>query len=192
MKKQSNGPRASRIVGTASLAGGWRTRTENRAPALPPEHFPAFVSRLGREEGPAARAVEFGILTLARQAELAGTQWSDFSESMWRIPGQLRKCGDPRLVPLSARAIEVLQGLPRHGEFVFGRDTEHPLRSTSLLQILRRVNDADGGRWIDSLGRPIMFAGFRRTFCEWATKIAHSPWSWPRSRSARATPFVDL
>jgi predicted DNA-binding transcriptional regulator AlpA len=142
---------------------------------LPPEQLPAFVSRLGREDSAAARAVEFGILTLARHAELAGTQWSDLSESMWRIPGQLRRCGDPRVVPLSRRAIEILRGLPRHGEFVFARDTEHPLRSTSLLQILRRVNDADRGRWIDSFGRPVVFAGFRRTFCEWATEIAHFP-----------------
>jgi hypothetical protein len=58
---------------------------------------------------------------------------------------------------------------------VFARAPGQPLRSTSLQQVLRGVNNADGDQWIDSLGRPIMFAGFRRAFCEWAAEIAHYP-----------------
>ena len=43
-------------------------------------------------------------------------------------------------VPLSARALQILEALPREGEFVFiGARANRPLSNMALLETLRRI-----------------------------------------------------
>jgi integrase len=148
-------------------------RERVRAPSLPAADVPAFVSGLQQVDGMAARALEFGILTLVRQSELIGARWADIHDMRtWRIPRQVRKNNQSRMLPLSPYAVEVLQQIPDGGELLFGRATGLPLSPTSLAHTLRRVSHADGGGWLDRFGRPITFVGFRDSFREWASEIA--------------------
>jgi integrase len=57
--------------------------------------------------------IEFAIATGMRRGEILRMRWSDvnFSDSLLSIP--ITKNGHPRLIPLSTRAIEILQHLKR-------------------------------------------------------------------------------
>jgi integrase len=148
-------------------------RERVRAPSLPAADVAAFVSALHQVDSVAARALEFGILTLVRQSELIGARWADIHDMRtWRIPGQLRMNNQSRILPLSSYAVEVLQRIPDRGELIFRRATGLPVSTTLVAQALRRVRNADGSGWFDRFGRPITFAGFRDTFREWASEIA--------------------
>jgi integrase len=151
-------------------------REVGTAPSLPVADVPAFIRRLKQIDSIPARALEFGILTLARESELVGMRWADIYEmSTWNIPGQSRKSGQPRRVLLSRAAAEVLERLPRHGELVFGSATDRPLSAGARLAILRAVGRADGERWLSRMGRPICATGFRNSFREWADAFGGDP-----------------
>ena len=55
-----------------------RKQNRKRA-ALAYRDAPAFMARLQRAEGIAARALEFAILTAARTGEVIGAEWSEVS-----------------------------------------------------------------------------------------------------------------
>jgi integrase len=77
--------------------------------------LPAFLEALRGGDGIAARALEFAILTAARTGEVIGARWSeiDLAARVWTIPGQRMKGGREHRIPLSQRAIELLERLPR-------------------------------------------------------------------------------
>jgi integrase len=80
--------------------------------ALPYAELPAFMEKLRRQEGPAAHALEFIILTAARltEARNATTQEIDHSNKVWTVPGERMKGGKEHRVPLCKRAIELAAG----------------------------------------------------------------------------------
>ena len=55
---------------------------------MPYDDVPAFMARLGREPGTAAKALAFVILTAARTGEALGMTWDevDLDEATWTIP----------------------------------------------------------------------------------------------------------
>jgi integrase len=55
------------------------------------------------------------ILIGQRRSEIAEMRWSeiDFGAKLWSLPKERSKNGQAHSVPLSAQAIEILQGLPR-------------------------------------------------------------------------------
>jgi integrase len=68
-------------------------------------------------------------------------------------------------VPLSDRAVEILENLPREGEFVFvGSRAGTPLSNMALLMTLRRMGRGD-----------LTAHGFRSTFKDWATETTAYP-----------------
>ena len=70
--------------------------------------------------------VKLLFLTAQRRTNVSEMKWADIdlSKGEWIIPGDDHKSKREHLVPLSAAAIEVLNGLLRAGEFVFsGRVT---------------------------------------------------------------------
>ena len=99
-------------------------------PALPYTELPEFMIELRRREGLGARALEFTILTAARTNEVIGAKWDeiDFATKVWTVPAARMKAGREHRVPLSDRALAILQSLPReHGsEFVFIGTKEVP------------------------------------------------------------------
>ena len=100
--------------------------------ALPYDKLPTFIAGLRARDATAAAALEFCILTAARSGEVFGARWEeiDLSNRLWTVPAKRMKAAREHRVPLSARAIEILQGLKdaRTGHFVFaGRKPKRPL-----------------------------------------------------------------
>ena len=95
------------------------------------------------------------------------------------VPAERMKGGKEHTVPLSDRAVEILEALPRSGsDFVFesGR-AGHPISNMAMTMTLRRMGRGD-----------LTVHGFRSTFRDWAAeqtqpRTTWSRWRW-RTRSA--------
>ena len=59
------------------------------------------------------------LITGARRSEVGGMRWSEITAEGWRLSADRSKGAKGHLVPLSSLAREVLEGVPRIGEFVF-------------------------------------------------------------------------
>ena len=136
--------------------------------ALPYDELPDFLARLREQEGIAARALEFLILTAARTGEVIGARWDeiDLSRKTWTIPAGRMKAHREHRVPLSARALATLDEMKAsrqedaHEAFVFpGRKSKTPLSNMAFLMLLRRMGRGD-----------LTAHGFRATFTTWASE----------------------
>ncbi len=58
-------------------------------------------------------AIAFALATACRQGEILALRWTDVDEERRVARLHITKNGDPRSVPLSAQALEVLRALPR-------------------------------------------------------------------------------
>jgi integrase len=145
--------------------------------ALPYTEIAAFMRALRQQDGIAARAFEFAILTLARTGEVLGARTNeiDVTAKIWTVPAGRMKAGREHRVPLSERALLVLdemKALRPAGEaqdeaaaFVFpGAKRGKPLSNMAFLMLLRRM------------GRDVLTAhGFRSTFRDWAAESTGFP-----------------
>ena len=124
--------------------------------AMPYREVPAFMAQLRDQNGVAARALEFLILTAARTGEVIEATWSeiDLAAGWWVIPGARMKTGEEHRIPLSARAIEILQALPRKGERMFPE-----VHEKTLYRIVTKT-----------FGLPYTAHGFRSSFGDWCTE----------------------
>ena len=79
-------------------------------PALPYDELADFVAMLRSQEGIAARALEFLILTATRTGEVIGARWEevDLGEKSWVVPAARMKAGREHRVPLSGAAAGIL------------------------------------------------------------------------------------
>ena len=111
----------------------WRGLLENLLPptrkirnvrhlaAMPYSDVRAFLAELRKRDRLPARALEFTILTAARTGEVLQARWSeiDFDARVWTVPASRTKAHREHRVPLSLRALEILQWLPRSGDQIF-------------------------------------------------------------------------
>jgi integrase len=125
--------------------------------ALPHAELPSFLAALREQQGIAARALEFTILTAARKGEVIGMQWSeiDLAEKVWTVPAQRMKSGREHRCPLSTRVLVILQEMqalrPVADAYVFA------ITKKSMLDLLHTL-------------RPrLTVHGFRATFKTWAS-----------------------
>jgi integrase len=74
------------------------------------------------ELGLAGPLVKLMLLTGCRRGEVAGMRWSeiDTAARVWTIPASRSKNKHAHTVPLALKAWNVIEALPRTGEFVFG------------------------------------------------------------------------
>jgi integrase len=81
-------------------------------PALPYAELPAFMQKLRQVEGPAARALEFTILTAARTEEVILARPEEIAgpDKLWTAPPEHMKLKREHLVPLCDWAIDLLGG----------------------------------------------------------------------------------
>ena len=65
-----------------------KVRRVEHHPALPYPRSAAFMAELRQQEGIAARALEFTILTAARTGEVIGARWNEINiaERLWTFP----------------------------------------------------------------------------------------------------------
>jgi integrase len=145
-------------------------RVEHHA-ALPYAELPSFLARLREQEGVAARALEFATLTAARTGSVIGARWSemDLLDKTWTLPATRMKAGREHRVPLSARALAILEGMQpdRRAEdaFVFpGGKNGRPLSNMAFLMLLRRMGLGD-----------VTAHGFRSSFRDWTAERTNFP-----------------
>ena len=134
-------------------------------PAMPFKEIPAFMAELRKRDDISTRALEFLILTAARTGEIIGAQRReiDIEEKLWTVPRSRTKSGRQHRVPLSPRAIELLESLPLPEDpnaFVFpGRQPGKPLSNMAMLKLIRDMGRVN-----------IVVHGFRSTFKDWAAE----------------------
>jgi integrase len=145
-------------------ARGKVRKVEHHA-ALPYGELPGFLAALREQEGISARALEFTILTAARTGETIFARWSelDLLDKTWTIPAARMKAGREHRVPLSARALAILQEMQAHRHaddgFVFpGGKPRKPLSNMAFLRLLRRMKRDN-----------LTAHGFRSSFKDWAS-----------------------
>jgi integrase len=154
----------------------WRGHLENLLPkktkvrrvehhsALPYSEIAAFMIALRQQQGVAARAFEFAILTAARSGEVIGARWDEINldERLWTVPGKRMKSGREHRVPLAESAIAVLEQMAaiRSSPYVFpGQGAGQPLGTTGLLFQINRLGRAG-----------LTVHGFRSTFSDWCAE----------------------
>jgi integrase len=135
--------------------------TRGHHAAMPFADVPGFVRALKAMPGIAPRALEFAILTAARTGEVLGARWDeiDMGAKLWTAPAERMKAGKEHRVPLSDRAMAVLEEMhqARVSEFVFpGLKRGAPLSNMALDTVLRRA------------GIEATVHGFRSSFRDWA------------------------
>jgi integrase len=133
--------------------------------ALPFGEVGAFMVKLRKQDGTAARALEFAILTAARTGEVIGATWTEVNlrDKMWIVPPGRMKGGREHRVPLSPRALEIVG--KAHNGFVFpGAGLDQPLSNMALLMLLRRMGQGD-----------VTVHGFRSAFRDWAAERTNFP-----------------
>lgn len=149
-------------------------------PALPYVEAGAFVADLRKRSSSSALALEFLMLTVTRTGETLGAKLSeiDAAERMWIVPPERMKAGKEHRVPLSPRAIEIVETMKARGakEFLFpGAGRGKPLSNMALLELMRGMKKPDGGAWCDRDGTAVVPHGFRSTFRDWAADRTSYP-----------------
>ena len=91
-------------------------------------------------------ALRLAPLTFVRPGELRGARWSEFDldAAEWRISADRMKMRQPHIVPLAARAVDILrelQPLTGKSEFVFPshRSLRRPMSENAILVALRAL-----------------------------------------------------
>ena len=158
----------------------WRGHLENLLPrrskvrrvehhaALPYSELSAFMLALRQQEGVAARALEFTILTAARTGEVIGARWEEINiaERLWSVPAERMKAGREHRVPLCGKALEIVEEMRAiGGNFIFpGGKRGKPLSNMAMTMLLRRMGHGDQ-----------TVHGFRSTFRDWAAERTNFP-----------------
>ena len=150
---------------------------KGRHAALDPEEAPEFMRALRAIPSTDARLLEFVILTVSRAgaARLARFDQVDVRSGVWRVPaaqmkdGRFRK-GEPFVVPLASRALEIVEGMRRAGvsasAFIFSDASDEPLNDTTLISLVRRMCRARP--WLDPSSKQwITVHGWRSVFRTW-------------------------
>jgi len=153
----------------------------SRAKAAPVEHHAAlpysevaeFMTALAQQEGVAALAMRFVILTAGRTGEVVGAQWReiDFNNALWTVPATRMKAGREHRVPLSEAALAVLSEAAKlrvshkpDAPVFPGRDMNKPLSGMAMLMTLRRMGRGD-----------LTTHGFRSCFRTWCAERTGYP-----------------
>jgi integrase len=132
-------------------------------PALPYAEAPAFMVELRKVTSVAAKALEFCILTAARTDDVIGAPWGEFdlSGKVWVVPAVRAKTDRDHRVPLSDRAVAILQEMAaiRQNDRVFpGLAEGGGMSNAALRNVLGRLREG------------ITTHGFRSTFKDWISE----------------------
>lgn len=134
--------------------------------AMPYDELPAFMEQLRARKAMAALALEFVILTGTRTNEALGATWAevDLGKAIWTISAGRMKAGREHRVPLSPRAVEILEAVkPLGGETIFKSDSGGELSTMAMSMLLRRMKIE------------VTVHGFRSTFRDWAAECTAYP-----------------
>ncbi len=134
---------------------------------------PGFFQRLVKErDSKSSLALQLTILTACRTSEvlMAKREEFDLDANIWTIPGERMKAGKPHRVPLSKKAVALVNELLKSnleqsaGLLFPGARKDRPLSNMSMTMVLRKLGHAD-----------LTVHGFRSTFRDWAAEETHYP-----------------
>jgi integrase len=145
-----------------------KVRRVQHHPALPFTEIPAFMAELRAMDDLPARLLEFLILTASRSGEGRSARWDEFDlkQAMWVIPPERMKGGREHKVPLSPRAVIILEQMARLrlSDFVFpGQSERRPISGIGLRRLLRKLRPG------------VTVHGFRSSFRDWAAETTNFP-----------------
>jgi len=130
--------------------------------------MPAFMAALRANRSLSAKALEFTILTAVRTNDTIGATWGevDRKAKTWTIPaarlkGKKGKLRPDHVVPLSDRALEILNGLPIGGATA-------PIFLLSNMAMLELLRDARPGE-------ELTVHGMRSSFKDWCSETTDYP-----------------
>jgi integrase len=149
-----SGDNPARWDGNLELMLGKRRDVQHHK-ALAYTELPAFMAKLRQQDGVAARALEFAILTCARTGEVALAEPNeiDAKEKLWTVPASHMKLRRTHLVPLSKRALELAEGAKaKDNKLLFD------FHEGALLVVLEKMGYGH-----------VTVHGFRAAFKSWAT-----------------------
>jgi integrase len=162
----------------------WRGMFEYRFPrqrkidrghytAMPYEKIPGFIQELRQrqERSTGAVALEFVILTACRKGEALGMTWDeiDWDKKLWTLPPERTKQGRQHQVPLSDRAVALLEQQKQYrngSEFIFTGYKRTKMAERNMMGVLQHM------------GLKSTVHGFRSTFRDWCgneTNFAREP-----------------
>jgi integrase len=149
----------------AVLAKPNKVRKVQHMAAISIEEIGGFVLQLREREAGAARALEFAILTACRSGEARGATWDeiDLTSKIWTIPESRTKTESEHQVPLSNRALEIIEALPHREGLLFPGPDGGALSENALVNVIRRM------------GRTETAHGFRSTFRDWCGDRTNYP-----------------
>lgn len=154
---------------------GKAVRTQHH-PAMPWRDIPAFVQqhlRPGNRPEVVRSLLEFVILTACRSGEARGMTWSevDLENKIWTIPAERMKAKLAHRVPLSARALAILEAQKdQHDALVFPSVRDQVALSDMAITALLRRQKAHS----DTPGRIATAHGFRSSFRDWCSEKGYS------------------
>ena len=113
-------------------------------------------------------AFEFLVLTAARSGEVRNARWDEIDRegALWTVPAERMKNGREHRVPLSDRALEVLdeaRELPAADDLLFPSPTGRALPQKTLSEFMRALQ-------VDAVPH-----GFRSSFRDWAAECTDAP-----------------
>lgn len=153
--------------------------------SLPYQDMPEFMEALRARSATAALALEFLILTASRTSEVTLAQWSevDLDERLWRIPAQRMKMKKDHEVPLSDRAVMILETVAslasgEAGAFLFPSRNGKPLSNMAMLTLLDRMKYRSR----------TTVHGFRSSFRIWAAEQTSFPRAVAEAALAHSNP----
>lgn len=148
------------------LAAPGKVRTVKHFDALPYADAPGFMVKVRARPGTDARALEFLILTAARPGMVAKAQPREVHGDTWTVPPPRMKSRREFRVPLSARAVALLEALPcEPGAGVFPGQRRPCLSDGAMDALLERMGYA---------GKATAH-GFRSTFRDWVAECTTFP-----------------
>ncbi len=167
------GKRADNPTRSIARALPRQRRTKAHHPAMPYTYLPVFIKSLRTASTDAVTrlALEFLILTAARSGEVCFMEWAevDVEAATWTVPAARMKARRVHRVPLSRRALQVLEevrSLGRDGSLVFPSRKGEPLSNMAFTMLLRRHATVDA-----------VPHGFRSTFKDWTLEQTGFPWA---------------
>jgi integrase len=138
--------------------------------AVPWREIGSVMQRLEKQNGMAALALRFVVLTAARSGEVRGAKWPeiDLQHAVWTIPADRMKAGREHRVPLSEAALamlhEVLPLRRADTDFVFPGGRKGSAQSDVALG--KALAAANGNATVH---------GMRSTFRDWVAEVTAYP-----------------
>ncbi|MBE0703617.1 MAG: integrase arm-type DNA-binding domain-containing protein [Afipia sp.] len=129
-----------------------------------------MMAKLRESSGTAARAVEFITLTAARAGEARGAIFTeiDAEAKTWTVPAERMKAGKEHVVPLSDRALAIVEIMRQRatGDLIFGGGVDgRPISDTAMTKALR----------LASPDKAATLHGLRSMFRDWAGEETDFP-----------------